>query len=187
MKHVRILALFTGVALLITALVFPVYTAAQQSQLQQTITGMSDPVPPTIDTIVSTSGQPIIVGTYDAVNSQSFHVCINGVCYVLGIDPELTAFGNNWILNLSNLEPPLIPGVYEITAEMIDFGDTVLTTIALLTISDGGMPPGTGGGDGDGDLPSTGQSASRLQPAILFLLIAGIGGIVMSRRYRLEK
>ena len=42
-----------------------------------------------------------ITGIYDSSNSTSFTVTVDGVTYTLGTSPELTAVGDNWLLDLS--------------------------------------------------------------------------------------
>ena len=84
------------------------------------------PQAPIVDSIQSNDGRPIISGRYDAANSASFRVRFNSMWYVLGINPELTAVGNVWRLNLSNLTVALEPGEYEIYMEMTSLeGDTL--------------------------------------------------------------
>ena len=78
------------------------------------------PAPPTVDIQVTNDSTPIVTGTWDEANSTSLDVTINGVNYVLGIDPELSSDGGgNWTLDLS-LITPLANGVYQVIATNSD-------------------------------------------------------------------
>lgn len=73
---------------------------------------------PTVDSTTWVGGQPILQGSYDANNSLSLRVFVAGRWYVLGISPELSVHGDRWRLDLSHLDPPLLPGSYEVIAQV---------------------------------------------------------------------
>jgi surface protein len=97
----------------------------------------SDADLPTVNPLSASGGQPIITGTFDAVNSQSLSVTVNGITYVLGIDSQLTASGNNWKLDLSSLSPALPSGAYDVKVAVTTRGGAVLgdSTAAELVLS----------------------------------------------------
>lgn len=155
-----------GILIAIAAVVFglSVNAHAQGSQLRQSILPMDctltevnnglgvdadsncPPQAPTVRSIQSNDGRPIISGRYDAANSASFRVRFNNIWYVLGVDPELTAVGNVWRLNLSDLVVALEPGEYEIYMEMVSLGGSTLAGDGDLTIRPDDPIPDPGAG-----------------------------------------
>ncbi len=108
-----------------------------------------DPPPrvPTVDAVVSETGQPMLTGSLDESDLAQFDVAL-GVfpAWTLGEHPELTTADGTWALDLGGVEPPLAPGRYEITATQTDpVGQVVVdaTRLELLvrTGSDTGIPP----------------------------------------------
>ncbi len=97
----------------------------------------SDADLPTVNPLSASGGQPIITGTYDAENSQSLSVTVNGVAYVLGVATQLTVSGNTWRLDLSSLSPALPAGAYDVKVAVTTRGGAVLgdSTAAELVLS----------------------------------------------------
>lgn len=81
---------------------------------------------PTVDPVNWIGGTPIITGTYDAANSQSLTITVNGVGYVLGTSSHLSADGNYWRLDLSQLSPALPEGSYNVTVQATTRDGSVL-------------------------------------------------------------
>jgi gliding motility-associated-like protein len=76
---------------------------------------------PTVNTLTSTDGLPVITGTWDEANATELEVTVNGVTYVLGVDSELTTDGSgNWTLDLSGLATPLSDGIYDVVVNTAD-------------------------------------------------------------------
>lgn len=155
-----------GIIIAVAAVVFGLSSNAhaQNSQLHQSILPLDctltevnngvgviadsncPPQAPIVDNIQSNDGRPIISGKYDAANSLSFRVRFNSIWYVLGVDPELTAVGNVWRLNLSNLAVALEPGEYEIYMEMVSLEGNTLAGDGDLTIRPDDPIPDPGAG-----------------------------------------
>lgn len=72
---------------------------------------------PTIEIIDTNMGRPIITGIYDAVHTKELRIQVGDVWYVLGVNKELTVYGNVWVLNLSNPQHALPEGDYLIIVE----------------------------------------------------------------------
>ena len=158
--------LLIGILVSIAIVVFglSITAHAQNSQLRQSILPLDctltevnngvgviadsncPPQAPIVDNIQSNDGRPIISGRYDAANSLSFRVRFNNIWYVLGVDPELTAVGNVWRLNLSNLVVALEPGEYEIYMEMVSLEGNILAGDGDLTIRPDNPIPDPGAG-----------------------------------------
>ncbi len=103
--------------------------ATNTSNVQTTITVLrGDADVPTVSSVNWIGGTPKITGTYDQANSQSLRVRVNGLWYRLGTDPQLTVNGNAWTLDLTNIQPPLAAGSYDVTVE--------ITTRSGATIAD---------------------------------------------------
>ena len=73
---------------------------------------------PTVDTQVTSDQQPTITGTYDSTDATGLTVTVNGIAYTLS-DPELTAVGDNWTLDLSGVQT-LPFGTYNVSASSTD-------------------------------------------------------------------
>lgn len=165
---------------------------------------------PTIESIASNQGRPIIRGIYDAAHSSMFRVRIASLWYVLGTHAELTANGNVWELDLSSLKTPLDEGTYAIIAEMRATDGSLLQTgdaVVVRTVepSQGETPVPDEGGDIDDkpdseeqtpvETPTEGEHQPRLVdetsehsfliPVIIVLLGSGaiLLGIVVRRRF----
>ncbi|WP_421930567.1 Ig-like domain-containing protein [Marivirga tractuosa] len=115
---------------------------------------------PTVNTLTSTDGLPVITGTWDEVNATELEVTVDGVTYVLGVDSELTTDGSgNWTLDLSGLAAPLTNGTYDVVVSTTDGTITITDSTSnelivnnTLIDSDGdGVPDVFEDIDGDGD------------------------------------
>lgn len=91
---------------------------------------------PTVNAATWIGGNPVITGTYDAENSQSLRIRLNGMWYTLGVDSELTATDNTWRLDLTSLDPPLEADTYNIVVQVTTRDGSVLsdTTASELTV-----------------------------------------------------
>jgi gliding motility-associated-like protein len=81
---------------------------------------------PTVNNLSSDDGLPVLSGSWDHINALNLSVEINANRYTLSESTELTAELGNWELNLTQIEGPLLNGVYEITATN---SNTVLTAV----------------------------------------------------------
>lgn len=99
----------------------------------------SSAVVPTVSHVKVYSGRPLIGGTYDSENAHSLRVFVAGSWYILGIDKELTAHGNDWSLDLTR-NSPLMPGSYGVIVEVITSNRLLLRgqLISYITIDDKG-------------------------------------------------
>ena len=87
--------------------------------------------------VIKDNGYPVIYGVYDAVHTvvdpvtgvHQLAVELAGRVFVLGVDPEMTANGNAWVLDLSNW-PNTHPGD---TTLVIERGKTYLGEITSST------------------------------------------------------
>ena len=87
--------------------------------------------------VIKDNGYPVIYGAYDAVHTvidpvtgvHQLAVEFAGRVFVLGVDPELTVNGNDWVLDLSNW-PNTHPGD---TTLVIERGNTYLGEITSST------------------------------------------------------
>jgi hypothetical protein len=75
------------------------------------------PVAPTVNTLITSNNTPVISGTYDSGDAGGLTVTLDGVTYVLGVDSELTATGDNWTLAVT---APLADGTYEVSVIATD-------------------------------------------------------------------
>ena len=80
------------------------------------------PLAPTVVDLTTGDATPIITGTYQSADTETLTVTVDGVgTYTLGVDPELTAVGDNWTLNLGGTVPPLTDNTtYQISATATD-------------------------------------------------------------------
>jgi len=132
------------------------------------------PEKPAIETIDENGGRPIIRGLFDHANAVSFRVYFAGRWYVLGVDSELTAAGNVWTLDLSDLDKPLPPGDYNIIIEMKTRDGTVLenTGMAIVKNSDGSA----------GSLSPTGDNDNMYMAVGLMMTLLAASLLVVARR-----
>lgn len=126
---------------------------------------------PTVDPVQTTDTTPVITGTYDAANTHTLRVMFRGVWYVLGQNPELTASGNRWRLDLSNLSPPLERGSYSVTVEVITTGNQLLRDVSSneVTIRVIVTPPKS-----DTSLPPTGQNLTAITIISCLMIAASL-------------
>ena len=101
----------------------------------------SPAVPPTVISQATNDPNPTIRGTFDSANADGgFTVTVDGLSYVLGDSPALTAVGNNWVLDLSGASP-LGDGVYDVSARSVDqFGLTASDTSTAELVIDATPP-----------------------------------------------
>ena len=104
-----------------------------------TITIASAPVvtPPTVDPVVWSEGGLVITGTFDSADTQTLTVTVNRIVYTLGLSSELTASGDTWRLDFSDVTYSLTPGKYDIIVRAVAANGSIVTdsSTADLTIS----------------------------------------------------
>lgn len=161
-------AICSLIAAHVLVLSIPVYANSSPTQLQQLILETGS-LPPTINPVVVNDGHPIITGTFDAAYTDQLRVDVNGVWYVLGVDSELTANGDDWTLDLSELNPPLAPGSYNIIVETTTIEGATLSATISFSVPGQPNPNENGQSTNPGGLSGTGRS----------LIAATIGGIVL--------
>ena len=83
------------------------------------------PMSPTIDDILVNASPDSVGGQFDASDSASLSVVVNGREYVLGVDPELSADGNEWQLDLTGAE--FEEGIYDVQVSVTDSVGNVAT------------------------------------------------------------
>lgn len=160
--------------------------AGNSSTYQTSITIQRPPAfAPTVETITWLGGRPIISGSFDSDVVRKLTVRLNGVAYVLGASHQLSASGNYWTLNLSDLEPPLAPGSYDVIVEAELNDGSVLSdsTSAELTVLAPTIPniitnPGAQTG-----LANTGVSVWLIELLALGLIA---GSLWLLRRRKLQ-
>ena len=192
------------IILIISGLVFAVVVgivshssvAAQRSQLGQEITsgGICETNPsditcsmvaPTIVEVNDNDGRPIVKGTYDRLRTSTLKILVAGVVYTLGIDAELTAVGNEWVLDLSGIAVPLVSGEYTIVVEAIDNNDqsqVVERVFEVSTTPPGGSQNGSVWQAVDDMLSETGQSIKHLALGGFVLVIIAVTILLGARR-----
>ncbi len=88
------------------------------------VTDTQAPAVPTVTSIFTNNTQPVISGTFDASDSDSFTVSIDGTLYTLGgaapQDSALTNVGNSWSVDLSISGQSLVDGNYNVLATSTD-------------------------------------------------------------------
>jgi len=80
---------------------------------------------PTVSPVVSLDGRPVISGTFKSSHTDSLRITLAGQLYDLGVDPELTASGNTWQLDLTSLPIPLPLGSYNVMVRAVLFDGQV--------------------------------------------------------------
>jgi len=81
------------------------------------------PDAPTVDPLVTTDPSPVLTGTYTPSDIPvGLSVTVDGVTYVLGVDPELVvdSVGGTWSLDLAAAGQVLADGVYDVLATQSD-------------------------------------------------------------------
>lgn len=112
-------------------------------------TGSARYMEPSVVSIVTDNDRPVIRGTYDSNYVTTLRVRIGqqGRWYTLGIDPELTAVGDNWTLSLSGATTGLRLSTYDVQVEattvdgvvLVDRSSNELAVINKATLADTGM------------------------------------------------
>ena len=80
------------------------------------------PTAPTVNSQTTSNTQPTVTGTFDAADSATFTVTVDGTPYTMGVDPHLTTVGNAWTLDLSVVpaQTLIAPGTYQVVATADD-------------------------------------------------------------------
>jgi len=74
----------------------------------------SGPAAPTVSSLVTNYTTPTLPGTFDASDSSGgLSVKVGATTYVLGVDSQLSARGDNWVLILAGTTP-LAEGSYDV-------------------------------------------------------------------------
>lgn len=190
--HQVVLIGMAAAAIIAALVVLPRHVNAQQSQLRQQIQSPDctqpdecEMTPPTIETVSKNGGRPLFSGSYGAVFAQTLRVIFGGRVYELGVDAELTAQNDEWLLNLSNLSPPLAPGNYELIVETIDADGEVTRTTLTVVFTAADIDPGEDEEPVDPDdptrpvptAPDTGFLRSNSMP--LVMLFVGVGSLIV--------
>lgn len=87
---------------------------------------LTPPDAPTVNELATSDTTPTVQGSYDAADSVTLTVTINGTTYTLGDDPELTVntATGTWTLQL-NGTVPLADGTYVVVVETADRVDNL--------------------------------------------------------------
>ena len=149
------------------------------------------PEPPTIASVTLPEGSTgVLSGWYDSTNSVAFQVAFQGVTYVLDVDPELTAQGDTWQLNIPGVLATLAPGMYGVSAQsQMNDGQTLISSSAVTIVDkeDSGEEGDDGGANEGGDTgvtaPNTGfmrkfmdyAADTAMFAVVLVAVIVGLG------------
>ncbi len=97
---------------------------------------LTGPLPtPTVNSLTTNDLTPTVTGTYpsgDAAGGLSVEV--DGNTYTLGVDPELTAAGGIWTLNLDGTTP-LAENTYDVTVTVTDAAGNTRTDASNLELT----------------------------------------------------
>jgi outer membrane protein OmpA-like peptidoglycan-associated protein len=77
------------------------------------------PATPTVNSLLSASGKPVLTGTYEDDDVDAFEVTVDGVTYDTD-DGELTLTSGDWELDLSGLASPMDDDLYDVVATQSD-------------------------------------------------------------------
>jgi hypothetical protein len=110
---------------------------------QAVVVDTSAPAVPSVTAQNTGSTQPTIAGTFDATDAAGgFTVTVDGQTYALGVNPELTAAGNAWSLNLAAAGQTLIAGAsYSVVATARDAAGNLSTDVTNGEITVDTTPP----------------------------------------------
>ncbi len=143
---------------------------------------------PKVEIIDSNDGRPIITGIYDAVHTLVLQIQIAEVWYTLGINAELTASGNVWVLDLSRLANRLPAGEHIISVKAEgDDGETRWAQASVVILPEVVVEP-----DDDEELEADpprigrlidGVAEAPLPPLIAALIIGGGLTLFVTRRH----
>ncbi|MEQ8289087.1 MAG: DUF4347 domain-containing protein, partial [Gammaproteobacteria bacterium] len=105
----------------------------------------SAPAVPSVNTITTNNSQPLLSGTFDSADSDTFTVSVDGQTYTLGVDAALTNTGDNWSLDLATAGQTLADGVYDVTAVSTDVhgnssSDATFTDVTIDSSVSGSAP-----------------------------------------------
>ncbi len=85
---------------------------------------------PTVVSLATNITRPTLTGEYDSGDAVELSVTVNGVTYVLGTNPQLTAVADTWTLNLSvGVVAGLPEGTYNVTTTSTDLAGNSLTDV----------------------------------------------------------
>jgi hypothetical protein len=92
---------------------------------------------PTLNSLTTASPSPAISGTFDSADATGLTITVNGVTYVLGLSPALTAGGNSWSLDLALAGQVLAPGSYGVVVGVTDAAGNSASNFSagLLTVT----------------------------------------------------
>lgn len=147
------------------------------------------PQRPVIESINVNGGRPIIRGLFDAATTLTLRVLFADKWYTLGVDPELTASGNVWTLDLSHRKSPFAPGTYQIVVQARSMDGALYTDSDQLTIKGPASPSREPVSSGkETPSPAGHQSNSVFVVVGVAVAIAAttVGLLVVARRRRTE-
>ncbi len=85
---------------------------------------------PTVVSLATNNTRSTLTGEYDSGDAVELSVTVNSVTYVLGTDPQLTAVGDTWTLNLSvGVVAGLPEDIYSVTTTSTDLAGNSLTDV----------------------------------------------------------
>jgi len=103
------------------------------------------PATPTVAALFTTNSTPTLTGTWDHTSLGGaivLQVTVGGTTYTLNTDPQLTAVGNNWNLNLTGTTP-LADGLHEVVVHTADGGGNVANDTTTNELLIDATPPAT--------------------------------------------
>lgn len=111
-------------------------TVLSDTTLNEMIISQYEVLNPTVTPLVTTSGKPVISGTYDPLHTSTLAISIDGRYYELGSSPELTVVGNTWQLNLTGTPLVMTPGAYDVEIMLATLDGQILhdTTVDEVVI-----------------------------------------------------
>lgn len=95
-----------------------VYTTTQTGTGSNVDSNCDNQPIPLVTSTVTNNGRPVLKGVFSAARAIMLRVWIDGQWYTYGTDARLTANGDSWELDLSNLKTPLSAGVYTVVVEV---------------------------------------------------------------------
>lgn len=157
---------------------FVVDSHAQTSRLHQHIGAPTCAAPedcrafaPTIESVASRAGRPLVAGRYDAALMQSLRIVFNDRAYVHGVDSELTTRNGQWSFDLGSLVVPLSSGVYLLTVEVTGFdGEVQYATADIVVERSDSAVEGESAAEDEAGLATTGQGVA---------MAIGAGGLLI--------
>lgn len=143
-------------------------------------------ISPSVNSLITDDRTPLITGAFDAATMRQMRVLFLGRWYVLGQDGELTVSGNQWRLDLSHLLPPLQPGAYNVTVEVITTHQQLLRSSLAVRITastqSSNDPNGNNNEHNDGTLVPTGENL--FLTALFSACLIGAGVVLLVAKQR---